>query len=420
MSVPGNTAVAVAALIAVSLPAMAAADVGVVAVRTAHSPVPKPELEAAVARALRGLGETPVADPAQVARDRLGAGAVRRQRLAGFREARELLAEGWRAYALVQTERARDRLAEARRRALSVADLIGGVELLAEISLRLGVLELELGRAAEAEAEFRLAQRLAPERAVTINQFKPAVVNAFRAAVAAPSIPRPVKLTRRPADVAVEIDGRRIDPASALELEVGLHLVIGRHAGREPSRELIRVESAGVSIAVAPAPDPHSAPLFGEGLVAGRRPEPATALAAAATLFADLGGVMLVAAVWRGGEPALIGQWCGGEPLRCGKPVEVRFASSRGLPAASTEVIERARRERRRLPVTLLGDDRVARAEAEVVATPAIESRPWWKSPWLWAGVGAAAVAAGTAAILTRDRPIEVVIESDPCQFGGC
>lgn len=412
--------VALLAVVATSRPA-AAEEVGVVAVRPAHTPIALAELEEAVAAALRARNHVAVPAPARIARDRLIGGAVVAERLAGFTAAAERMREGWTRYANVEYAVARSRLAEARQQALALTDLAGGVELFAEVSLRLGVIKHELRDFEGAAGDFRLAQRLAPTRPVTIDHFKPDIVTAFQAAVASAVTRRTVSLRREPGNAAIEIDGRLIPEGVAhIDLEEGLHLVVGRRPGFRPERTLVRVERGTHEIGVALEPDAVSAPLFSGELSVGTAEGPATRKASALALFAELDAVLIAAAVWRGGQPALVGQWCDGDRLQCGRPVEIRFASARGLPAATTELVDRARAEERRFPLTVLDDARITDAEKrdDVVKPP---PAPWWKNKWLWIGVGAGAVALGTtAAILAADSDLKIVIEADPCQFGGC
>lgn len=412
--------VSVAVAAALAGPA-AAEDVGVVAVRAKHAPIAADKLSEAVAAALRARNHVAVSTPARTARERLVAGAVVRGRLAAFTDAIERMRSGWARYANVEYAVARSRLAEARQQALAVTDLAGGVALFAEVSLRLGVIKHELRDFEGAAADFRLAQRLAPTRPVTIDHFKPDIVTAFQAAVASAIKRRTVTLRRQPAGAALEIDGRPI-PTSVeqIDLDEGLHLVVARRPGFLSSRNMVRVERSSDELAVTLEPDPRSSPLFSGKLAAGTAEGPATRIAAAVALFAELDAVLIAAAVWRGGQPTLIGQWCGGDRLRCGRPVEIRFASARGLAAATTELVDRARAEERRFPLTVLDDARITNAEKrdDVVKPP---DPPWWKSKWLWIGVGAGVAVLGTtAAILAADSPLDIVIETDPCQFGGC
>jgi hypothetical protein len=395
-------------------------DVGVIAVRPVHSPVSAVELTRALEVALRARGDVAVDNPSRAARGRLSAGAVLADRLDGFTETSELMRSGWQSYASVQYTFARARLAEARQRALTLTDLAGGVELFAEVTLRLGVIKHELRDVAGAADDFRLAHRLAPTRPVTSDHFKPNIVTAFQAAVAAAIPRRGVSVSRSPAGATVIVDGRIVGPNETVDLDEGLHLVVGMRPGYRSERRLVRVERSTTEIAVALEPDLRSSPLFGGELTAGAEEGPATRLASTIALFAELDGIIVAAAVWRGGEPALVGQWCGGEPLSCGRAVEIRFAGERGLAAATIELVDRARAEERRFPVTVLGDARITNPEKRE-SDAVITRSPWWKNKWLWIGVGAGAVAAGTAAaLLVSDGDLRVVIEAPTCQFGGC
>lgn len=401
-------------------------DVGVIAVRPAHSPVSLTQLQDALATALRARGDLAIANPSREARQRLAAGAVLADRLEGFTETAELMRSGWESYASVQYTFARSRLAEARQRARTLTDLAGGLELFAEVTLRLGVIKHELRDFEGAADDFRLAHRLAPTRPVTSDHFKPNIVTAFQAAVASAIPRRSVAIKRTPANVAVEVDGRAVPAGGSIELEEGLHLMVSRRPGFRSEHTLVQVERSTSSLAVKLERDLQSGALYADGpggeLAIGSDEGPATRLAATIALFAELDGVVIAAAVWRNGEPTLVGQWCSGEPLSCGRAVEIRFAGSRGLTIATTELIDRARKEQPRFPITVLVDARLTNPEKRDIGQVVTPPTPWWKNKWLWIGVGAGVVAAGTAAIVLASPadPTVVIEVPDPCQFGGC
>lgn len=415
--------VALCALTAASPRLASADDVGVVVARPLHASVGGADLEAAVAAGLGDAGHLVVFQPIRAARARVAAGAVRAVRLVAFSRADALLRDGWRSYALGDFAAALAKLTEARALAVDIGDLDGGVELVAEVSLRLGVVKHEQLDVSGAAAEFRLARRLAPERVVTDDEFKPLAVGAFRSAVAAPVSPRSVNIRREPAAASLIVDGREVaSGATRIDLDVGFHLVVGRAPGMAPSRALVDISSAAVpELAIRLELDAATAPLESAELGIGVGEGVASRAGASALFFGELDAVLITAAIWRGGAPALVGQWCDGVPLECGRAVEIRFADRRGLGVAVSELIRRARAETRRFPLTVLGDARLTDPESPDAGIVRPVTTPWWKNRWLWIGVGSAiAVGGATALILTRDPGVTLEIEADPCEFGPC
>ncbi|HTM21566.1 MAG TPA: hypothetical protein VL172_13690, partial [Kofleriaceae bacterium] len=179
---PLRAPLAVALAAALAGPAAAQPRVAVIGQRAAEAPATAAQVRDAVAAA---LGEGAVSDPFGRARASLDAGAVPEGRLEPFRRATQLVEEGWRAYLAVQKTFARDRLGEARHVAEEVLDLEGGRELYAEVSLRLGLVLLDLGEGGEAADLFRLVRALDPEREIGTAEFHPDVVRASGAAAAA-------------------------------------------------------------------------------------------------------------------------------------------------------------------------------------------------------------------------------------------
>lgn len=395
----------------------------IVARSAGDPPVPAASAGRAVARAAARRGAV-VTDAAAVAERRAAAGVVTPDRLVGFADARELARQGWRHYLEVEAEPALARLSAARLRALEVADLDGGLELLADVSLRLGAVHLYLGNEAEAAANFRLAARLDPERAPSTAEFAPAIVAAYDAAVAATGAPRArldVRLTAIGA--RVEVDGRPVEGAVlAADVEVGLHVVVVRAPGRHPFAQLVAVPADGVEVDVSLSPDPLRAGLAVD-LDVGLDEQTAQAGLESLIVFAELDAVILVAPVWRRGAPALVAQWCEGTPLLCTAVVERGFARPEDLPSVAVAVFDAlaGARGARRFPPTLLIDARVARGERRPGTRTPAGGSAWWKSPWLWAGVGGLAVAVTAGVLLSGDDGVSTTIRVPQCEFfGGC
>ena len=74
---------------------------------------------------------------------------------------------------------------------------------------------------------------------------------------------------------------------------------------------------------------------------------------------------------------------------------------------------------------TLVADARLIRGERAPAPARAAraESDPWWKSRWMWVGVGGAALSAVAAGLLigaAGDQDASWSPSVDPCEFGGC
>ena len=412
-------------VVAAAAPRAFADAVGIVARSSADAPVPSPELAAAIADVLRGNGVEPESDPFARARQRVDRGAVPVERLAGFSKARNLAREGWRAYAAVESERAVQLLTEARTAALDVFDLDGGSALYADIALRLGVVQLQLGRAEVAADSFRLSRTLDPEREVSIASFAPDIVTAFDRAVAAQRDPVSIRVTSQPAGARIELDGRYVGSAPAtIQTTRGAHVVIARSPGHRAQARAIAVTDSGRDVAIDLPSDPETQAIAvgSPGLTVGRASARTEVALSALIRYAELDGVVVVAGVWRRGQPALIGQYCADIPVRCTRIVEIRFPAPEAASSACAELWSALRAEARETTPALLEDRRLVAGEARPRQGPSESTGGcrWCRSPWLWVGVGAAVVAAGTTWLVLRDRDIEPVVTIDPCQFGGC
>jgi hypothetical protein len=62
----------------------------------------------------------------------------------------------------------------------------------------------------------------------------------------------------------------------------------------------------------------------------------------------------------------------------------------------------------------------LARAELDAPPQHASTRQPWWGSPWLWGGVGAAAVGAAAVILFVGDGDRSLEIGIPACEFGGC
>ncbi len=416
-----SAALALAAIGAVAR----AGGVGVIGYQAAAAPAPAAGAAGAMAAAIEAAGKRPVLDPGAAARARIAAGAVPRERLRDFVRARELMDEGWRAYLSVNRSFAAARLGEARRVAEGVLDLDGGPALVAEISLRLGVVVMDLGRAPQARDLFRLAHRLDPGRAVTIAEFSPDVVEAYDAAVAAAPVLAAVTLRVPGGNAQLSVDGGQSAAApQSAQLELGQHVAVARRPDGTARGMIFEVTAEGGDVVLElerdPLVDAARAPLpLGRGEDAG------TVAVEALSLYGELDSLVLVAAVWRRGQPALLGQLCAGAPARCGAVVEIRFAEPAALPAAARTLwaaLADAGTDRD-FPPTLLVDRRVVDGEP----APGTDDgkhhghrRPWWKSRYLWIGVGVVAASVSAALVVGRDRPLQPTVAGDPCEFTTC
>jgi len=416
--------------------ARAGGALGLVVHAPPGSPAGGEALGAAVARAAAADGWSVDRRPMSRAARALASGAVPRERRERLARVRRLLAEGWRAYLEARATTAASRLGEARSEAMAVLDVDGAIELYGELSLRLGAVKLALGRDQEAAMELRLAARLAPARAVTDAEFKPAVVERAAAARAAAPPRRRLRIAVTPPGAAIELDGQPAGAGSLeLEVEEGLHVVVARAAGFRARAEAVQVTGPVPGQAEAPAevrlaldPDPVAASVASgaAALAIGRGEEAATRAGEGLLVYGELDAVALVASVWRRGAPALLGQMCRGRPARCTRVVEIGYVRARDLPAAAARLVGALAGAEVRHPLTLLVDARLVdregppRGGAGAGRGGAAGDRSWWRSPWLWVGVSGVALGVAAGFLLAGDDGARPAFEIDPCQFGGC
>jgi len=402
--------------------------VGLVIYAPEEAPASRDEVDQALTRAARGDGWTADPRPFAHAARAMAAGAVTRERLDRFARAEELAAEGWRAYLEARPTTAVSRLGDARGEAAALLDLDGGLELYADLSLRIGAARLALGRDQAAAEDFRLAAGLDPEREVTDAEFKPAVVQRYAAARGERRGSAMQRIESVPPGAAIEVDGRAAGSAPlTIEVPIGLHVVVARAAGRAPRADVVAAAPDAPVLRLELDTDRLAAAVAGgtAGFKLGREERSAALVAGAVLAYGELDALFLVGTVWRRGAPALLGQICrGGVPARCGKVVEIGYARAADLPRAALRLWRAARSAPSGFPATLLGDARLVSREPAPGAGDGGGGggggRRWWRSPWLWIGLGGAALAVTAGLLVAGDDEIEPVVVGDPCDFGGC
>tara|TARA_R110002096_G_scaffold44526_4_gene120031 strand:+ start:9883 stop:11199 length:1317 start_codon:yes stop_codon:yes gene_type:complete len=384
---------------------------------------PGPEGDASLERALAaGLSDTDIAlvDGFALAKAALLGGAVLENELAPFLQAEELLEEGWRSYLEVRASFAAARLAEARTLALAVAHHEGGRALVAEISLRLGVVKLDLARNAEAADDFRLSHILAPHRAVTEAEFKPEAVGAYNAALASPSAVHARTIPAR-AGLRLWIDGSEVFGES-VRLSEGLHMLEAKEPGSVSRSKLLSIspgDASPIRLTMEPDPTAKTVLLGRAGFSIGRTESQAREAATAMLLYSQTNQLLAIASVWRRGSPALLGQRCSGMPAHCSSVVEIGYPAG-GARVAVAELWRAVQKARLRFPPTLQADARIVSAEPAPGTKGKSESTPLWKNQWLWLGAAAAAVAGSAVYLLAEPDVGKSVFVGDPCDFGGC
>jgi hypothetical protein len=394
---------AIAAAVAAA-PVRARADgAGVIAAGADRAAVAAAVVDAIAAGGPRRV----VGDAVAEARAALAAGAVPAATLVRFRRVREMIDDGWRAFLRVQIDFAQNRLAAARSEAEALAALPGGAELYADAALRLGAV-MQYRRIPEAQAVLALALALDPARPIALSEFSPDVVDAVAAVRAAPAALQRLHVAARPAGARVAIDGVELG-AAPLDAQVvrGQHLVVARAPLHHPAVQGVLVDGpAAVDLALDPDDDAlRLASSVEPGLAA-----PAELLLIDTTAaFADLDEVVIAAVRDRPGSLALVVQRCGGAPVRCTPPAEVGFGDRAALPAAAREawrtVQDGVLTER---PLVISGIRR------DTVFTGCRLCR----SPWVWAGAGAAVLATLLAIAASSGSQPPPIVTIDGHGFG--
>lgn len=382
-----------------------------------------PEDDRALQQALdSGLSDSDLEriDGFQLAEAALLGGAVPEGDLAPFRQAEELLAEGWRSYLEVRASFAAARLSEARTLALTVAHLDGGRALVGEISLRLGVVKLDLDRSAEAADDFRLSHILTPQRAVTDAEFKPEAVRAYGAALAAPSVVHQRTIPSR-TGLRLWIDGSEVF-GDSVGLSEGLHMMEAARPGYISRSKLLSISPGGaapIQLTLEPDPTAQRVLLGRTGFGIGRTESEARESATAMLLYSQTNQILAVSSVWRRGAPALLGQRCAGMPAHCSSVVEIGYPAG-SANVAVAELWRSLEGAALRFPPTLQADTRVVSAEPAPGVTGITKGTPLWKNRWVWLGAAAVAVAGSAVYLLAEPDAGKPVFVGDPCDFGGC
>jgi hypothetical protein len=412
----------------------------VVTVPAAGAPESPAQLLAAAAALDGGAGKrgavTVVGDGVALARAARSRGAVAAAQLATMARVIDAGAEGWRAYLQVAVPFAASRLGKARSDAELLLPLSGGLELYADLSLRLGAALLSLGRVEEAEDALALSAAIDPEREVSLVEFSPDIVEAVararkRQAPAAQLVIETPGLT----GAAIEVDGVQVQKSSALpgpqggaaiaptsppsqlsgaassrlRLTVprGQHVVVVRHRGYEDAAQAVRVPAEGAEVVLQLSPDRGALALASP--LAGMSEEQATNLLESVLTFAEADEVLFLAASSRRGAQTLLAQRCG-TGLRCTAVVEIDYARP-GLPAALREAWSTVGRGELRYPPSLPSDSRVLPSR-----TAGGDGRcRLCRSPWLWAGVGIAVTSTILYFALSEEDPPVLIV--DPGDF---
>jgi hypothetical protein len=401
----------IAGAIAIALCGSAYADgVGVIAASGAGGD------RAAAAKAIAGA----VADgrPARIVDDAAGearaaiaGGAVPVAALERFRRVREQVDEAWRAFLRVQVDFAASRLASARTDAELIVAMPGGAALYADASLRLGAVLGHLGRAAESQAILALALALDPDRPITLAEFSPDVVAAVDAVRAQTRPTRSVRIVSEPAGAVVTLDGKELGRAPLhADIAVGQHVVVARMPLYQPRALALAVDAAMTELMLELDQDVEWLRVA-EGAAIGVSDARVQELVDAALRFADLDEVVLVADAEQRGGPTLLVQRCAGLPARCTAVIEIGYAERSGIAAAAREAWQAARAADLRYPPGVFGDPRATGKHRD-------DRCKVCRSPFLWGGVGVAAVVATVAiiAIVSSSRPPPIV-GVDPDDF---
>jgi hypothetical protein len=385
---------AVTCAVAIASRTAAADRIGVVALSPQRAGVASAMAAAAGARP-DALGE---------ARAAIAAGAVSPATLEQFRRVREQIDEGWRAYLRVQFDFAQSRLAAARTAAEPLVALPGGAALYADASLRLGAVLGRAGHVPESQAILALALALDPDRPITLAEFSPDIVTAVDAVRGQSRPTRELLLTTEPPGAQLSVDGKEVGRAPVtVPLAVGQHVVVARMPLFHARAQAFAVDDATGPLALALDRDDEWTHLA-IGPQIGMAETATQGLTDATIRYADLDAVVLVAATDHAGGPSLLVQRCAGLPARCTAIVEIGYTDASGLRAAAREAWAAVRAADLRYPPSVFGDPRVT-------GTRVAHHCDVCRSPWLWAGIGAAAVVATVAviAVATSSRPPPIV-----------
>ena len=230
---------------------------------------------------------------------------------------------------------------------------------------------------------------------------------------------RPVRLS--PPAASLRIDGVR-HRENSVELSDGLHLVVAQAPGYRSQSRLISVSPGSDALIVLDLekdPIVQSILRGREALATGVAETEARLAAGALTLYAASDSLVLVASVWRRGQPALLGQLCTGQPSTCSGVVEIGYPPG-GLRVAAEQLWRELRAGKLRFPPTLQVDTRLMAGEAAPGQGVKRIATPVWKNRWIWLGLAGASLAAGAYVLLDDDPLVRPIFTGERCDFGGC
>ncbi len=330
----------------------------------------------------------------------------------GLDSAWQAYLEGRGSFAIRQLHKLRDTIVESPNRESR--------RWIAEVSIRLGVALVDLGRNAEASDEFRFAHALYPDRIVSDSEFKPEVVSAYTIAIAADVGVQKKRVAASPAMAKVVVDGQILS-STAIALSDGLHLIEASLPGYYSYAELVSVglgNTAKIFVELQANPDEQHVLAGAVGLALGTSELAARQTLTSILRYSKVEEMVFVASVWRGGQAAVVGQLCSGLPATCSGVVEIRYAEG-GLKLALRELLTSLRLRKKMYPPTILVDSRLLAAEAKP-RKPETSARPLWKNRWIWASAAAIGVVGGAVYLLRQEDQYRPVFSGETCDFGGC
>jgi hypothetical protein len=346
-----------------------------------------------------------VDDAVAVARAAIAAGAVPIDVMARFHHVRDQIDQGWKAYKLVDLTFAASRLASARTEAEGLLALPGGIELYADATLKLGLVEVhtQMARVADGHADLVLAIALDPDRAITLAEFSPDEVAAIDAARAEPRATAKVHIAVEPAGSMISIDGTDVGVGPLdTDLARGHHVAVARSGLHHPAAQAFAVDDPR-TIALALEPDDDAVRLA-TGASAGMPDAAARDLVDAALRFGDLDRIIIVAEV--GGSLRV--QRCAGSPVACTSVVEVGVTDASSIAQAARSAAAAVQTGELHDPPRVFGDR----------TTPGHRWCETCRNPYVLAGVGGAIVAGVVTAIILATRPTPPpTVTIDPTGF---
>lgn len=294
-----------------------------------------------------------VDDAVAAGRAAIAAGAVPVDTMAAFAHVRDQIDQGWKAYKQVELPFAASRLASARSAAESLLALPGGVELYADATLKLGLVEAhpQLARANDAANDLRLAIALDPDRPLALSEFSPSELAAVEAARNDAQPTAKVHVSVQPVGSTVIVDGKDLGPGPIdVELARGHHVALARQALHRPAAQAFAVDQPREVALVLDADD--DAVRLTTGASPGMPDAAARELVEAALRYADLDEVVIAVQ----GERTLRVQRCRGVPATCTSVVEVALADVANVAQAARSAWQMVQTADMREPPTGFGE----------------------------------------------------------------